>query len=207
MRIALLGGTGRIGGELTGLLLAAGHGVVVLARRPESVRAAAGLSVVAGDALDADAVAAVIRGSDAVMSALGPRGRKSPGLLARAATNTVAAMNEADVKRLIAVSAAGAVIGADPDSGALVRLILPRIFASQFADTRAMEEVIRASDLDWTLVRATRLVNRPANGRYRTRSDFPPPGGMTISRAHVAQFMVDALDQHSWTCAAPTLAY
>ena len=207
MRIALLGGTGRIGRELLGLLPAAGYDVAVLARRPQSVPAATGLTVVEGDALDAAAVAAVIEGSDAVMSALGPRGAKSPSLLAEAAANTVAAMKEADVRRLIAVSAAGAFIEADPDSSALVRLVLPRIFARQFADTRRMEEVIRASDLDWTLVRPTRLVNRPATERYRTRSDFPPQRGMTISRADVARFMVDALDQHSWIGAAPVLAY
>src|SRR6516225_5249286 len=136
MRIALLGGTGRIGAELLRLLLADGHDVVVLARRPESLPTATGLTVRQGNALDAAAVAAVIKGSDAVMSALGPRGAKSPRLLAEAAANTVAAMKEADVRRLIAVSAAGAFIEDDPDSSALVKLFLPRIFASQFADTR-----------------------------------------------------------------------
>jgi putative NADH-flavin reductase len=207
MRIALLGGTGRIGGELLGLLVAGRHDVAVLARRSRSVPAAKRLTIVEGDARDPAAVAAVIQGSDAVMSALGPRGAKSPSLLAEAAANTVAAMKEADVRRLIAVSAAGAFIEADPDSSALVRLILPRIFARQFADTRRMEEVIRASDLDWTLVRPTRLVNRPATERFRARSDFPPQRGMTISRAVVARFMVDALGQHSWIRAAPALAY
>jgi uncharacterized protein YbjT (DUF2867 family) len=40
--------------------------------------------------------------------------------------------------------------------------VLPRIFAKPFADVRAMEELIRASSLDWTLVRPTRLVSTPA---------------------------------------------
>jgi len=212
MRIALLGGSGRIGAEVLGLLLDDRHEVQVLVRRPDSVRPPAGLApaqltVVGGDALDRAAVAAVIKGSDAVMSALGPRGARSPGLLARAAANTVAAMDQAGVRRLIAVSAAGAFVDADPDSSALVKLVLPRIFAKQFADVRRMEELIRASDLDWTLVRATRLVNWPATGQYRTRSDFPPQRGMKVSRADVAQFMVDALSQHSWIGASPALAY
>jgi putative NADH-flavin reductase len=207
MRIALLGGSGRIGGDVLGLLLDEGHEVSVLARRTGAVPPATGLTVTEGDALDPAAVAAVIKGSDAVMSALGPRGAKSPGLLAGAAANTIAAMTQADVGRLIVVSAAGAFIGADPDSGSLIKLILPRILARQFADVRRMEDVVRESGLDWTLVRATRLADGPPTGQYRTRSDFPPQGGWTISCADVAQFLVDALSQHSWIGASPALAY
>lgn len=207
MRIALLGGSGRIGSEVLDMLLADDHEVRVLARSAGSVRPAAGLTVTEGDARDAASVAGVVKGADAVMSALGPRGAKSPGLLAGAAANTVAAMNDAEVRRLIAVSASGAFIGADPDTSALIKLILPRVFAKLYADVRRMEDVIRASDLEWTLVRPTRLVSGPATGQYRTRSDFPPRGGMKIASADVAQFMVDALSQHSWIGASPVLAY
>jgi putative NADH-flavin reductase len=160
-----------------------------------------------GDALDPASVAAVVKGADAVVSALGPRGAKTPGLLGSAAAITVTAMNEAGVSRLIAVSAAGPFIGADPDIGALTKLILPRVFARQFADVRRMEDVISASDLEWTLVRPSRVVGGPATGQYRSRSDFPPRGGKKITRADVAQFVVDALTQHSWIGASPALAY
>jgi len=207
MRIGLLGGSGRIGSEVVDMLLADDHEVQVLARSAAAVRPAAGLTVTEGDALDPASVAAVVRGADAVVSALGPRGAKSPGLLAAAAANTVGAMNDAGVRRLIAVSAAGAFIGADPDSGALTKLILPRVLAKPFADVRRMEDVIRASGLEWTLVRPARLVGGLATGRYRTRSDFPPQGGVKVSRADVAQFVVDAIGQHSWIGASPALAY
>jgi putative NADH-flavin reductase len=189
------------------MLLADDHDVQVLARSATSVRPAAGLTVTEGDALDPASVAALVKGADAVMSALGPRGAKSPGLLASAAANTVTAMNDAGVRRLIAVSAAGAFIGSDPDVGALTKLILPRVLAKPFADVRRMEDVIRASGLEWTLVRPTRLVGGSATGQYRTRSDFPPRGGRRIARAEVAQFMVDALSQHSWIGVSPVLAY
>ena len=63
-------------------------------------------------------------------------------------------MDRAGVRRLVNVSAAGAFIAGDPDMGWLIKAILPRVLAAQFADVRAMEAAIRASDLDWTLVRA-----------------------------------------------------
>jgi putative NADH-flavin reductase len=221
MRLALLGATGGIGGHLLAWALAAGHDVHVLARRPEVVahqpgalapaaggpRPAGQLTVTGGDALDAGAVARVVAGADAVLSALGPRGPRTPSLLAGAATSLVDGMSRAGVERLLSVSAAGAFIAGDPDTGRLIKAILPRIFAGPFADVRQMEATIRASDLSWTLVRAVRLVSGPRTGRYRVRADYPPPGGRKISRADVADFMAVALTEDAWRNAAPALAY
>jgi uncharacterized protein YbjT (DUF2867 family) len=231
MRLTLLGATGGIGGHLLAWALAAGHDVHALARQPELLapypgalaleggrpgtgtpaaavaRPAGQLTVTGGDALDAGAVAAAVAGSDAVLSALGPRGARTPALLGGSAAILIDAMDRAGVRRLISVSAAGAFITGDPDTGPLIKAILPRIFATPFADTRAMEAAVRASGLDWTLVRASRLVNAPGTGRYRVRADYPPPGGRKIARADVAHFMARVLTEDAWSRAAPALAY
>jgi uncharacterized protein YbjT (DUF2867 family) len=207
MQIAILGATGGIGGHVLSWALEAGYPVRALARSPQALAPAPGLTITRGDALDADAVAEVIDGADAVVSALGPRGAKAAGLLAGAAANTVAAMQKTGARRLVCVSAAGAYITADPHTNWLVKMILPRVLASQFADTRQMEDVIRAADLDWTLVRASRLTNRPGTGRYRVSPDYPPPGGWKISRADVAHFIAAVLTGDGWVRAAPALAY
>jgi uncharacterized protein YbjT (DUF2867 family) len=208
MQIAILGATGGIGGHLLSWALEAGHPVHALARRPEALPRREGLTVMGGDALDAAAVAEVIGGAAAVLSALGPRGARDPsGLLGRAAPNIVAAMRKTGAQRLICVSAAGAYITGDPDTGWLLKAILPRVLARTFADVRQMEHVIRGSGLDWTLVRATRLVSRPGTGQYRVSPDFPPPGGRTIARADVAHFIATALTESAWLHEAPALAY
>ena len=207
MQIAILGGTGGIGGHVLSWALDAGHPVRALARSPQALAPAPGLTVIRGDALDADAVAEVIDGADAVVSALGPRGAKAPGLLAGAAANTVAAMQKTGARRLVCVSAAGAYITGDPHTNWLVKAILPRVLAKQFADTRQMEDVIRAADLDWTLARASRLTNRPGTGRYRVSPDYPPSGGWKISRADMAHFVAAVLADDGWVRAAPALAY
>lgn len=207
MRLAVLGGSGRIGQHILASALESGHQVCALARRPQALAAASGLTVIRGDVADASAVADLVADADAVLSALGPRGAKTPALLATAGHNTVAGMGKTGVRRLICVSAAGAFIRADPDSGVLVKLILPRVLAKQFADVREMEEVFGASDLDWTMVRATRLVNSPPTGQYRVRPDYPPPGGGKIARADVARFMLTCLTERSWVREHPALAY
>jgi putative NADH-flavin reductase len=207
MRIALFGGSGRIGSNVLTRALENGHEVTALARTPGSLAPAAGLTVISGQAIDSNAVADVVSGADAVVSALGPRGARTPALLGTAAGHIVAAMNKAGVRRLIAVSAAGAFIQGDPDRGAAVKFILPRVFAKPFADVRQMESVVAASDLDWTLVRPTRLVNSPGTGHYRVRPDLPPQGGGKIARADVAHFITGALTDLGWACSRPALAY
>jgi putative NADH-flavin reductase len=207
MRLALLGATGRIGGLLLAQALESGYEVTALARNTGALTAAPRLTAVRGDATDPQAVLTTVEGADAVLSALGPRGAKAPALLESAASNTVLAMSKTGARRLICVSAAGAFVTDDPNMNALVKFILPRIFATQFADVRAMEHVVRASDLDWTLVRPTRLVNSGVTRKYRTAPDYAPAGGRKISRADVAQFIGVTLEQDSWLGAAPALAY
>jgi putative NADH-flavin reductase len=210
MKLAIFGATGRIGGYLVSWAVDAGHDVRVLARDPAAVRPVSGLTVTGGDVLDPATVAGVISGADAVLSALGPRGldgfRKFE-LLGPAASNIVAAMEKTGAHRLICVSAAGAFIARDGDTPWLVRQLLPRLLARTFADVRRMEEVVRGSDLDWTLVRATRLVDDPGKGTYRVRDDYPPKGGGKIARADVAHFIGCALAEGSYIRRSPALAY
>ncbi len=207
MRLAILGATGGIGSYLLSWAVDAGHPVHVLARDPAAVPRRNRVTVTQGDATDPAAVADTVASADAVLSVLGPRGAKSPDLLATAAGNVVTAMGKSGVSRLICVSAAGAFIREDTEAGALVKLILPRIFAKPFADVRAMEQVVRAADLDWTLVRPTRLVNDPGTGQYRVRPDYPPPGLTKIARADVARFIISALTESAYIRESPSICW
>jgi putative NADH-flavin reductase len=211
MRVALLGGTGRIGGQLLTSMLAAGHDVTMLARDPAGLagrpQPTGAVTIIRGSAADAAAVQATVDGADAVLSALGPRGAKTPALLRTAAGNVTAAMAKTGARRLICVSAAGAFIAGDQDMNPLIKLILPRVLAKPFADVRDMEATIGGTDLDWTLVRASRLVDTPPTGRYRVRPEYTPAGGGKISRADVAHFMATALAERSWIGGRPALAY
>jgi len=70
MKVAVLGASGRAGSEITKELAARGHTVTAIARKPEAIPTATGVTPVAGDASDAAALADLIKGSDAVISAL-----------------------------------------------------------------------------------------------------------------------------------------
>jgi putative NADH-flavin reductase len=206
-RLAILGATGGIGSPLLSWAVDAGYPVHVLARRASAVPRRPGVTVTEGDATDPAAVADAVATADAVLSALGPRGATTPGLLASAASAVTQAMTKSGARRLICVSAAGAFINEDPAANPLVKMILPRIFARPFADVREMERVVRASALDWTLVRPTRLVNAPGTGGSRIRDRYPPPGLTKIARADVAQFMITALTTGGYLHQAPAICW
>src|SRR5258707_571367 len=196
MKLTIFGASGRIGGQLLSWAVDADHDVQVLARSPQALRPRDGLTVTGGDVLDPAAVAAVISGADAVLSAVGPRildNFRKNELLGPAAANIIDGMHKTGARPLIPVSAAAAFIPRDPDKSWIVKQIQPRIFARVFADVRQMERVVKDSDLDWTLVRPARLVSDPGKGEYRVRADFPAPGGGKIARADVAHFIGAAL--------------
>ena len=137
MKLTIFGATGRIGGHLLNWAVDAGHDVHVLARSPQALRPRDGLTVTGGDVLDPAAVAVVISGADAVLSAVGPKIRDNfhyTELLAPAAANIIDGMHKTGAHRLIAVSAAAAFIPEDPDKSWIAKQTQPRIFARTFAD-------------------------------------------------------------------------
>jgi uncharacterized protein YbjT (DUF2867 family) len=91
------------------------------------------------------------------------------------------------------VSASGAFTEKDDAliSRVIVKPLLQRILREGMADTRRMEQEVRASAAEWTLVRPPRLTNGARRGRYRTAIDRNV--GMSISRADVADAILNAL--------------
>jgi uncharacterized protein YbjT (DUF2867 family) len=58
-----------------------------------------------------------------------------------------------------------------------------------------MEDVLRESDLDWTVSRPVRLTDKPLTGTYRTAYGQNVRRGLLISRADVAHCMLRVLDE------------
>jgi len=199
MRLFLLGATGRTGAQVLELALARGHDVTAFVRSPGKLspakltRGAPAPRVVAGDARDSPALAAAMRGHDAVLSALGPHAREAfrpSTLMTECAAATVAAMKEAGVARLAVVSAAVLF----PEKGPLFAFF--RWFLKHHArDLADMETLIRAAaGIDWTIVRPPRLTRSTAQA-YRALPDALPPGARAISFRAVAAFLLDAVER------------
>lgn len=204
MNIALFGASGATGKLLTERCLAAGHTVSALVRSPDAFPFKDRVRTVIGSAFDPVAIAATLAGADAVLSALGA---KSPfsneNVLPRAVPLIVRAMTEHGVKRIIALGSAGALPSSLDKQPAYRRWIVQKIVYNVFLKYPVLEQIsqyktLSASNLDWTMVMPPMLSNAPARGHYRIDAEALPRNGSMISRADVADFMMQQLISEQW---------
>lgn len=195
MRLFVLGATGGIGRQLVDQALERHHQVTAFVRSPEKLGARRdGLTVIQGDVHNTDAMSAALRGHDAVLSALGPPGPSRNTITSDSARATVAAMQATGVRRLLVVGVAALF----PDVGMFGRLLRNTLLRNIADDSAEMERIVKATRLDWTIVRPPRLTNGPRREHYGVSNDHLPPGAdgnATISRADVAHFMLDEVEQ------------
>ncbi|MFI5767971.1 NAD(P)-dependent oxidoreductase [Streptomyces sp. NPDC051658] len=198
MRITVFGATGGVGQEIVRQAVAAGHEVTAVVRDP--ARLPVPLSDVqvhtAARMDEPEVLREAVAGRDAVLSALGSRGRKADGVAERLTGAVLAAMEAEGARRLLVVSAApvGPRPADDPLLDRLVRKVVGAILKEVYADLTRMEAALARSVTDWTSVRPPKLTNGPLTGTYRTAVGSTPRSGRTISRADVAHAMLALVD-------------
>ena len=214
MKLTVIAATGRIGSQIVEQALAAGHEVTAVARNPDRIAAsvrAMGVDLSLQGAADLEPA---VQGADAVLSALGPRSAADAGVASLGTRELIKAMEATGARRLVVISAApvGTVAsparptpprrdpGDGPFTGWVLVPVLKTAFGRRFGypDLAAMEDEVRASALAWTIVRPSRLVNKPVSATYRTAIGRNVRGGRSISRADVAHLMLALID-HSDT--------
>lgn len=195
MRLFVLGATGHTGKHIVDIALARSHEVTAFVRSPEKVmRRDPRLRVVRGNPLDVDQVAEHLIGHGAVLSALGvrpPQAFRPHSVVEECAASTVAAMTRTRVDRLILVSAAVLF----PMKG-LQFAFFRRFLKHISRDLGTAEEIVRATALDWTIVRPPRLTNG-SDCSFRLMRDALPSKGNVASFRAVATFLVDAAERRS----------
>ncbi|MDW5323299.1 NAD(P)-dependent oxidoreductase [Plantactinospora sp. KLBMP9567] len=211
MKLTVFAASGGIGRHLLRQAVAAGHDVTAVVRSPASLAGESdGIRVVTVDLSNPDpaVLADAVDKADGVLSGLGPRSMADSGVASRGTREIVTAMRARGVPRLVVVSAAPlSTIAApgrpkpppDPGEGPLLRYLLGPIIKTvlrkHYLDLAVMEELLRDSDLDWTVVRPPRLTDKPLTGVYRTAYGRSVRGGMVVPRADVAHCMLRALEQ------------
>ncbi len=209
MHITVFGATGGTGSQVVAQALEAGHRVTAIVRDPSRLTTKhERLEIRTGDVLKKVTLGA----TDAVISALGPRSKSetAAGVLENGVRSIVTAMQAAQVRRLLVVSVAP-LAPADPHDTLPYRLVLKplisRLLAGAYADTARMEDIVRGSGLEWTIVRPPRLTDKPRTGKYRTAIDRTVRRGYTIGRADVADLLLRSVDDPATVKAAVAIGY
>jgi uncharacterized protein YbjT (DUF2867 family) len=187
MNLLILGASGRTGLLVVEQALAAGHDVTALVRSPEKLTLHnSRLHVVAGQATDANDVARAMAGAGAVISVLGGGG----SVISDSTKAVIEAAHETGVARVVVMSS---FLVERDRMGLLSWLITGLAGSSKIKDKEAGEELLRKSDLEWTIVYPGRLTDGPATGSVHVL----PEGAKRrvserISRADVAAWLVEA---------------
>jgi putative NADH-flavin reductase len=186
MKLGVFGSTGGTGRLILTEALRRGHEVTAFARNADALAGIQGLAgVVEGDGRYGDAVAAAVAGQGAVIMTVSGRGE--PDVATGIARAVTAAMATAGVARLVATSSYAMVATRPYVLAPLVR----KIFGKALIDQRSADEVIRATGLDWTILRASRLTAAPATRPPRVSTGLFVSGPYSVSRAAYANVLLD----------------
>jgi uncharacterized protein len=204
MKIVLFGATGNVGRRIVAEALRRGHDVVGVVRDPSAVQSPdPRVSLVRGDATLAESVAAVVKGADAVVSAISPRnnarGLAAPSLTANVRA-LIAGLRTSGVKRVIFVGGAGSLEVA-PGQALMDQPGFPEAYKAEAREGRDALDVWRAEGkgLDWTyLSPAADIGPGERTGRYRTTGDeflVDASGRSHISYDDYAVALLDELER------------
>lgn len=202
MNLLVFGATGATGRQLLQQALYQGHRVTAFARTPADLADVRHrrLRVVPGDVMHPSTIEPVMPGHDAVLVALGSRGRSYNTVLSAGTANIIWQMYQANISRLIVLSSLGVGESRREVSWWLRNVFRPLVFSGLFADKEKQEANVRNSGLDWTIVRPTALTEDTATQRVfagptlRGQPELLP----SVSRADVAAFMLAQLGSCRW---------
>lgn len=196
MKIAVFGASGRTGRQIVKQAVEAGHDVTAVVRQGSGADVSG--AVVTADVMNPTAISSAIKGQGAVVSAIGPR-TTGPTSVRHDVTRAItSAMSEAGTTRLIVVSQA--TVTTDGDglfTRVIVKPLLRRLLRHADADATRMEQHLRTTALEWTVVRPPRLTNGKATGRYRTAYGANVRRGYNVSRADVAAAVLALLEDRA----------
>ena len=209
-RVLVFGASGGVGRHVVERALARGHEVRAVVRSPGKLSLSPKLTIVAAELSERQAIDTAARGAGSVISALGPSlDRRATGMpLVQGTQNIVDAMGAADVQRYVGIATPSLRDPRDRRSllGTLVplmgRLLLPRAYR----ELLAMSQIVVTSDLEWTIARFTRPTDGPATGNVRAGFLGRDKLGAAITRADIATFLLDQLDDTRFIRAAPAIS-
>ena len=207
--LAIFGATGKTGKQLVEQALSTGYQVTAFVRNPAKLGLKNEcLTIMQGELTDRKKIGVAVTGADAVLSALGPRGNSRGKPLNQGIQNIIAAMQQKAIHRLVIISTPSASdLNDHPDFKIkfLVGLVKFMIQPA-YEEITSIAQVVRKSDLDWTIVRVVMLNDKPKSGKVKVGYVGTGDVGIQISRADIAYFMLNQVQDSKYIRKAPVIS-
>lgn len=189
-KVIVFGGTGDVGQVIVQKLLDKGELVSVLTRTPREDKMS--LNYVLGNVLDFEIVEKAIEEGDKIIIALGLN-NSSWDTMSKGTENIIRAMKKNGATRLVCLSAQGAGDSWDYMPDEFKEMVLGNeILSASFKDHGIQEDIVKHSNLEWTIVRPTEIIDEMEKGTFTVNK---PNHNSTyqISKYDVAEFIVNEL--------------
>lgn len=200
MNVIVFGATGSVGRLAVQELLKAGHSVTAFARESGKLAMTdTRLSLVAGDALDANDVLDAVAGHDAVVITLGAGMARKSVIRSKGTMNVIRAMQAHGVRRLICQSTLGAHESWSNLNFWWKRVMFGALLSPIFRDHELQEQLVEASGLEWTIVRPSAFSDKPT--RRPVIEDVPVSArglDLKIARTDLARFLARQVTARSY---------
>jgi putative NADH-flavin reductase len=208
MNILVIGTRG-IGKEVIKQAIESGHNVTILSRHPENVIfTGTNVTVFMGDATKIQDVEKASKGQDIIINAMGVLPSKKDIFdFSESASIIINAVKKNNVKLFIAVTGIGA--GDSKGYGGFFydRIINPLLLKKIYEDKDRMEAIIKASDINWIIVRPGFLTNGKMTQKYRVLTVMKGAKCGSISRADTAHFILTQAASRTFVKQTPLITY
>lgn len=204
MHITVFGASGKVGTLVTKKLIANGHTITAQVHHSNLVGIDTDkVTIVRGDIHESSVVAKAIKGSDAVVCALGSWGTKSKDIVSAATKEIIPAMETAGIKRFVSVTGGAANLVNEQHSftNNISHALLSIMAKPILLDAEEHLRLLAESKLEWTAVRSP-VMTTWGNSRYKLVNK-PLVMWATVSRTAVVDALVNLLETKSFTRQAP----
>ena len=209
MKIAILGSTGFVGKTLLAKALERGYQVKTLVRDPEKLGIyKEKVEFITGNASQADKLEKTVIGTEAVLSTLPPIiNTNESELSGQSFEYLVAILERNSIKRFIHIG--GAVHGGGANENwtlgrRILRMFLNIVCKPVLIAKQLEWEVLRKSNLDWTLVRPPRVTEEKPKGHLA--ADEKNLARVQVNVEDLAEFLLEQIASRKWIGKAPLVA-
>lgn len=203
MQITVFGASGKVGRLVVAEALKRGHNVIAFVHNAP-VAKHKNLKVVKGDIYNPKDVAQAIKGSNAVISALGSWGTPNKDIVKSGMRNIIPAMKKYGISRVISLTGHGANAPGDKFeplhiiSRCILMILAPKILN----DGEEHIEALAGSGLDWTVLRSSLMEEHGNPNKFTITTKRPLPLAI-IHRQAVATCLVNLAENKDYNQQAP----
>jgi putative NADH-flavin reductase len=205
-KIAIIGGNGKVGRYIAKKAIENGFQVRQLVRNPTKIAYDKNqIEVIKGDARSRDSIQSLLEGCDVVINTLGQPVKETP-VYSSVTSTILMTMKELGISRYIGVT--GASLDVTGDKKSMINRLGARLFKFLFLkmiqDKEKELEILKKSEIEWTLVRLPFVVEGPQTG-YIKENLFDMPG-TKINNSDIAYFLIHQIKEKKYHLKTPFIA-